>query len=147
MKLPEYFDVRYDPNIAKSYLHFNYDKYLKYDLTNIVEQNEIRTGLQLLFKMWKVVSNNVLLHLEIDDHHFSLGEYRYYCEKYFDLKPFSIDDMSCFWSVLSRFYPFTEEELMEYMKYLNVKELSKNMFVCISDDGMDLIKCYHELNG
>lgn len=154
MKLPEYFNVKYDALTLKSYLQFDYERYRTYSINGIMReiddgilQNEMRTGVYTLYKIFRLVSSDPILYLERDqDYRFSVGEYRHYVRDHFNVKIFAQDDVECFWNPISRYYPFTEEEILEYMKYLNVKELEKNMFISISEETMDLIKCYEELN-
>ena len=154
MKLPDFINITYDPITMKSYMQCDIDRYVAYrtrclrdDLMTTIEQNEMRTGIQLMFKIWSLVSSDPILHLERDtDYHFSLGEYRHYARHYFNLKVFAQKDTECFWFVISRYYPFTDEEIQEYMQYLNYKELQKNVFTIVPEDTMDMIKCYHELN-
>lgn len=149
MKLEDYMTVRYDASTMRSYLSVDIPRYMsrhiESDLQETIEQNEIRTGIQLLFKLMKLVSTNPLLHLEIEDRHITYTEYRYFCEKHFNIKAFAREDTECFWFVLSRYYPFTDDEIQEYMQYLNYKELQKNSFVVVPEDVMDSIKLLGEL--
>lgn len=150
MKLEDYFTVRYDASTMRSYLSVDYPRYMarhiESDLKDTIEQNEIRTGVQLLFKMMKLVSTNPLIHLEIEDRHITYTEYRYFCEKHFNISAFAKEDTECFWFVLSRYYPFTDEEIQEYMQYLNYNELQKNSFVIVPEDVMESIKLLNDLH-
>jgi hypothetical protein len=154
MKLPEYFDVRYDPTTLKYTCNFSVDRYNKYllrrvtdELAIIAEDAEMKTGLQLLHKMWKIVvpEDDRPFYIK-DDYPLSLYEYRTCWNGFFDISFFAKDDMECFWTVISRYCPFSNADIEQYLKYLNVKELEKNMFICLSDDQWNMIKCYEELN-
>ena len=154
MKLPEYFDIKFDPTTLKYMCNFAVDRYNKYllrkttdELAIIVEDAEMKTGLQLLHKMWKIVvpEDDRPFYLNVDNY-ISIYEYRAYWNGFFDISFFAKDDMECFWTVISRYCPFSNADIEKYLKYLNVKELEKNMFISISEETMDLIKCYKELN-
>jgi hypothetical protein len=154
MRLPDFITVNYDPRSMKYYSSVDVDKYNRYlirrttdDLVNTVEQNEIRTGLLLMLKIWRMVNMEKSQPFCIkEDDCITLYNYKFYWHHYFSISLFSREDLECFWFVLSRYYPFDDEEIEEYMKYLNVKELEKNMFIDLSDDQWNMIKCYEELN-
>lgn len=136
-----YYDNSLDP-----YIHMRFADPIKYtlnELLTIQEQSEINTGLRSLVGLSSLSDGYKfpMRSLEID-RHILINQYIAYARDLINLKKFMLDDLSVFWSILSRYFPFTEEEALECIKYINAKELEKNMFVHISDETMDMIKLY-----
>lgn len=153
MKLPEYMTIRYDPNLVKYYCDLDYNMYTKYNVKRVVQdmeyeilQAEIKTGLDCLFKLWKLMSNQFILTTLDVSGYISIGDYIARTRDYIDLRKYATDGLDCFWSILSRYYPFDDQDATEYMRYINAKELERNMFKSISDDTLEMVKLYKELN-
>ena len=154
MRLPDFINVRYSDYTKKYCCIVDTEKYNKYllrrstnELEDDVLQAEMITGLKLMKKIWHMIQNAEKVPFAIkDDDYFSVENYCFYWHHYFRLNLFARDDLECFWSIFSRYYAFNDEEIEQYLKYLNVKELEKNMFIDLSDDQWNMIRCYNELN-
>lgn len=111
------------------------------------ERNEIETGIKSLLGLHRILRfRDPFPKAYYVDKNTTKADYSNYAKRIIDLNDYASDDISCFWSVLSRYYPFNNDDVETYMKYINPNELSKNIFASVSEDMLNSLKLYFELN-
>ena len=128
------------------YPQYNISNALK-EIYDLQERNEIETGMKALIGLNRIVRyNDPFPKTYYINNNINKADYSKYARRILDLKRFASDDITCFWSVISRYFPFNDKDVETYMKYINPNELSKNIFASVSEDMLDTLKAYFELN-